>query len=459
MKRGLIMVFFVLGIVKGAFCQDDNLQLVIEGLKQPTDIAHTNDGSGRLYVLEKAGIVKVRNGGEVSDFLDISEKVFVGHMEMGLLGIAFHPDYASNGLFFLNYTAKVNGAEITRISRFEAIEGGQAGDIGSEEILLEFEQPYGNHNGGALVFGEDGYLYIASGDGGSAGDPQDKAQSLGTLLGKVLRIDVDNGDPYAIPEDNPFVGTQGAREEIYAYGLRNPWKITRDRETGEIWIADVGQNHREVINKLEAGGNYGWNIMEGSLCYPPGTDCEPVGIAPLYEYSIQNENCSVTGGYVYRGEQIPALVGQYVFGDFCSGNVWALSYEGGEVRSNLLFQADFRISTFGEDEAGEILIGDFQDGNIYRLTQTVAGLTDDKESSIFVYPNPSRRELFVKTEGENPQRISISDNYGKTINAGWKEGGDNVFEIECADLVPGLYMIDIVFLSGKHHIQKVMVME
>ncbi|WMJ73934.1 PQQ-dependent sugar dehydrogenase [Cytophagaceae bacterium ABcell3] len=344
---------------------------MIDGLTEPTDIANAGDGTHRLFILEKPGTIKVYDGNTVNEFLDITEQVYIDHTEMGLLGIAFHPNFDENGYFFLNYTAEEGNEKITRISRFTAADDRQSGMKDSEKVLLEYEQPMGNHNGGALIFGDDGYLYIANGDGGGAGDPEENAQDLMAYKGKILRIDVDKGDPYAIPEDNPFVGEENVREEIFAYGLRNPWKITQDRQTGEIWIADVGQDHLEVINRLEKGGNYGWPVMEGTMCFPPGTECEPLGIEPLYEYSIQDDNCSIIGGYVYRGTEMEDLQGNYIFADYCSGNIWALQEDEDEVTSELLHTVDYMISTFGEDEDGNLYVGDFGNGNIYRLADLV----------------------------------------------------------------------------------------
>lgn len=339
----------------------------------PVGLTSANDGSNRLFVLEQRGLVKVFSNttgvSQATTFLDISGRVSSGG-ETGLLGIAFHPNFSTNGQFFVNYTRQQNGQLQTVISRFQSDKTVANGT--SEEILLTFNQPYSNHNGGALLFGKDGYLYIATGDGGSGGDPQNNAQNLGVLLGKILRIDVnskENGLNYAIPADNPFKTTANARPEIYAYGLRNPWRVTADRETDRFWIADVGQNTREEIDILERGGNYGWRITEGDECFNPGSNCNRTGlIEPVFDYGT-SEGKSITGGYVYRGTKLASLKGQYIYGDYVSGNIWALQYnETSKQASNkLLTQLTGSLSSFGQDEAGEVYLLNYQTGKIQQL--------------------------------------------------------------------------------------------
>jgi glucose/arabinose dehydrogenase len=276
--------------------------------------------------------------------------------EMGLLGLAFHPDYETNGYFYVNYTGADGN---TRISRFQA--SGNSADKNSETYLLIIEQPYQNHNGGALAFGPDGNLYAGLGDGGSAGDPQKNGQNTKSLLGKILRLDVANGDPYAIPADNPF------GNEVWAYGLRNPWRISFDRLTGDLWIGDVGQNQWEEVDYLPkswgSGANFGWSVMEGSHAY----DSEPQsGMAlPAAEYSHAEGGCSITGGYVYRGA-IPEWNGIYFYGDYCSGKIWGLTLVDGLWKSQLLFETGTTITTFGLDESGEIYFAS-DNGTIYHF--------------------------------------------------------------------------------------------
>jgi glucose/arabinose dehydrogenase len=305
-------------------------------------------------------------------FLDITDRVNRGGDEEGLLGLAFDPAYQQNGYFYVYYSAANPRRSV--VSRFKLDQqNADMADPQSEVIIMEVAQPYANHNGGQLVFGPDGYLYIGLGDGGSAGDPHGNGQNLGTLLGKILRIDVSGlsapGD-YTIPVDNPFVGTEGARAEIWAFGLRNPWRFSFDSQTGLLWAGDVGQGSREEIDIIVKGANYGWNIMEGLDCYLPSTGCNQSGLTlPVFEYD-HSQGCSITGGYVYRGDRIPSLQGSYVYGDYCSGKIWALTYDGGAVTENiLLVDTGLSITSFGEDPAGNLYILDRQ-GGIYTLVQT-----------------------------------------------------------------------------------------
>jgi glucose/arabinose dehydrogenase len=301
----------------------------------PVELQHAGDGTNRLFLVEQEGIIRVfENSSTVSEykiFLDIRDRVRISG-EMGLLGLAFHPDYTENGYFYVNYTTDdPNNRSI--VARFEVTSDPDVADEDSEYRLIRLDQPDDNHNGGKLAFGPDGYLYISFGDGGGSGDPRNNAQNRSNLYGSILRIDVDNqeGDlRYAIPEENPFRGnTSGYRSEIYAYGLRNPWRFSFDSETGVIWAADVGQSGYEEINIVEAGGNYGWRLKEGSHCYNPPENCEIPGlIDPIYEYSHDDDiGSSITGGYVYRGSGIPELYGKYVYGDFVSSNIWSLEYD------------------------------------------------------------------------------------------------------------------------------------
>ena len=347
------------------------LQPVTSGLDTPVGIAHAGDGSGRLFVIEKPGRIRVLQGGELADapFLDISERVSASQSERGLLGLAFHPDYARNGTFYVNYT-DLRGDTV--VSRFAVgPEPGRA-DPASETVLLVLPQPAANHNGGHLAFGPDGHLYIGTGDGGGAGDRYGHGQNPQTLLGAMLRIDVDGGAPYAVPADNPFAGRSDVRAEIWSIGLRNPWRYSFDRLTGDLYIADVGQNVYEEINVQSAGApggqNYGWPIMEGLHCYPEGSACDQSGLTlPVAEYS-HDQGCSVTGGYVYRGQASPALSGIYVYGDYCSGRIWGLVRGGDGVWRNAeLGRAEANISSFGEDESGELYLTDIAGGTLFRI--------------------------------------------------------------------------------------------
>lgn len=341
---------------------------------EPLEYRQDRDNSDRVFVVEKGGRILVFPNDPQAQtaqvFLDLSGLVDSSGSEQGLLGLAFHPRYQNNGFFYVNYTDR-NGTVIARYRVDPANPDRGLADSG--EIILSFSQPYANHNGGHLAFGEDGYLYIASGDGGSAGDPHNNAQNLSSLLGKILRIDVDNpgaGRPYGIPGDNPFVGnTQGLREEIYAYGLRNPWKFSFDQERGWLWTADVGQNRVEEIDLIEKGANYGWNIMEGSQCYPEPADCNQEGlILPVWEYNHPVGN-SITGGYVYYGDSVPALRGAYIYGDFGTGMIWALWLDDGSNADNrVLLDTDLNISSFGVDRNNELYVIDYR-GKVYKLIE------------------------------------------------------------------------------------------
>lgn len=346
---------------------------------RPLDIQHAGDGSGRLFVVEQRGVISVfQNEPETEKseiFLDIRNRVEDSFNEQGLLGLAFHPEFEDNGYFYVNYTASAPNRTI--ISRFHVSEeDANRADMTSETELLSYDQPFSNHNGGHISFGPDGYLYIASGDGGSAGDPENNGQNRSSLLGAILRIDVDQiqGElEYGIPDDNPFVeNEEGHREEIFAYGLRNPWRFSFDAETGQLWAGDVGQSNREEINIIEKGLNYGWNIMEGSACFPTGSNCNTEGLEiPVFEYDHSSGDRSVTGGFVYRGSKLPQLTGLYIYADFISGRIWALDISGTEDPVNTeLFHADFNIASFGVDEQDEMYIAGF-DGKIYTLGEGV----------------------------------------------------------------------------------------
>lgn len=343
---------------------------------QPIDLQQPDDGTGRLFVAEKRGIIYVFDNDSAVDeqsvFLDIRDRVDDSGFEEGLLGFAFHPDFITNGYLYVNYTTS-EPEERTVISRFEVGPNAGEADPASEEEILSFEQPYDNHNGGQLAFGPDGYLYIAVGDGGAGGDPHEHGQDRGTLLGTLLRIDVDNaenGNSYAIPPNNPFAGNdEGYREEIFAYGLRNPWRFSFDADDGTLWTGDVGQDRYEEINIIEAGGNYGWNIMEGNHCFDPPDDCDRTGLEmPVWEYDHSQGDVSVTGGFIYRGSELADLRGLYIYADFASGRIWALDITDTNNPDNtLLLQADFSISSFGTDLDNELYICGFDNGNIYRL--------------------------------------------------------------------------------------------
>jgi glucose/arabinose dehydrogenase len=341
---------------------------VARGFRKPLFVTHAGDGSGRLFVVEQGGAIRiVRNGRLLPEpFLDLGRDLDSSSGERGLLGLAFAPDYRTSGVFYVAHTAPGPAGVIRR---FRVDRDPDHADPSSGELVLSMEDPAGNHNGGMIAFGPDGYLYAGTGDGGSAGDPWNNAQNTKSLLGKMLRLDVRT-KPYAVPTDNPWAGNDRYRPELWAIGLRNPWRFSFDRATGELWIGDVGQFAWEEIH-LEppgrGGRNYGWKILEGAHCYSPKQGCDAAGLElPIHEYS-HDDGCSVTGGYVYRGREIPALVGAYLFADYCRGTVWTLDRaEDGATQVAPLLRAK-AVSSFGEDEAGELYLCDHAGGVVHRF--------------------------------------------------------------------------------------------
>ncbi len=343
------------------------LRQVADGLINPVHLTHAGDRSGRLFIVEQAGRIRVLKEGRVlpRPFLDIREKVTSGG-ELGLLSVAFHPRYAENGRFFVNYTTG-DGTTLRSVVAEYRVSSDADVAATAERILLEVAQPFRNHNGGLALFGPDGMLYLGFGDGGSARDPLNNGQRLDTLLGKILRVDVDGGTPYRVPPDNPFVNRAGAKGEIWAYGLRNPWRFAFDRSTGRLFVADVGQNQLEEVDIVERGKNYGWRIMEGASCHLPASGCSRQGLElPIAEYD-HALGCSITGGTVYRGTRIQGLAGRYLFGDYCSGRIWILT-ETSRDRWTMTQALDtaLQIASFGEDPSGELYVVDHA-GAIYLL--------------------------------------------------------------------------------------------
>ena len=336
------------------------------------DLKYPDDDTSRLFLVLQPGRIMVfendRNVEAAGEFLDIRDSVSDAGNEEGLLGLAFDPAYRTNGHFYVYYSASSPRRSV--VSRFTVSnENADRAEASTERVVLEVPQPFSNHNGGQLLFGPDGHLYIGLGDGGSGGDPFRNGQDVSTLLGSILRIDVsglDDAGAYVVPPDNPLVGRAGAREEIWAYGLRNPWRFTFDRQTGDLWAADVGQDEVEEVDLIRPGLNYGWNVLEGFECF---SSCVSIGLEPPIVQYGRADGCSITGGYVYRGSRLPSLDGAYVYGDFCSGKLWALRYNGDEVTEHMeLIDSRLRISAFGEDRDAELLILSF-DGRIYRFEE------------------------------------------------------------------------------------------
>ena len=387
------------------FNQTINAQLNIKEafpnlqFEQVIDIQSAEDNTNRLFFVSQPGVIfsinNDANETEKNIFLDISEKVLFGG-EQGLLGLAFHPEFSRNGYFYVNYT--VNNPRRSIVSRFNvSADNPQKADSLSEVVLLSVGQPYSNHNGGQIAFGPDNYLYISFGDGGSAGDPQNNAQNRENLLGTIARIDVDKNDVglnYSIPDSNPYKNnSQGFREEIFAYGLRNVWRFSFDSD-GKLWAADVGQGKWEEINLIENGKNYGWRIMEGQHCYNPPSGCNQTGLElPIWEYGHNDQGgYSVTGGHLYEGDELEELKGKYIFGDYVTGNLWALSINNNQVSNELLSTSNFSISTFGVDANKELFFANYSNGKIYKFESSVSSLEESSKNFSFKldqnYPNP-----------------------------------------------------------------------
>jgi len=422
---------------------------------QPVDIQNAGDGSNRLFVLSQEGIIHVfhneENVSSKKTFLDIREKVLSGG-EQGLLGLAFHPDYESNGYFYVDYTA--SNPRRTVIARYKVSGDPDAADKNSEQILMEVAQPYSNHNGGQITFGPDGYLYISFGDGGAGGDPQGYAQNLKSELGKILRIDVNNSSGnknYSIPNGNPFKGnTNNLKEEIYAWGLRNVWRFSFDGQ-GKLWAADVGQNAWEEINIIEAGKNYGWNIMEGLHCFTPSSGCDETNLTkPIWEYAHNSSGgYSVTGGFVYNGNNAAELIGNYIYGDYVSGNIWRLEYKNGSANNSLLSQTNYNISTFGVDENNELYFADYS-GKIYKFKGTTTGSVGEVIKNDFKlyqnYPNPFNPSTTIAFElpvdGQHAVHLQIWDILGNQIISlinGIKLSGLQNINFNADGLTSGIY--------------------
>ncbi len=454
MKSALLLLCLALG--GHAFAQSIIIESFASGFNRPVDIQ--NAGDTRLFVVEQDGVIRiVDSSGSINStpFLDIDSRVRSTGNEQGLLGLAFHPNYSSNGLFYVHYTNNSGGSTI---AEYAVSSNANVADFNSERVLLTFSQPFSNHNGGAIAFSPiDGFLYIASGDGGDANDPGDRAQSTGNLLGKILRIDVNSGNPYAIPADNPFVGTAGA-DEIWAYGIRNPWRISFDSSNGDLWIGDVGQGQIEEINAIPPSRsgdplNLGWRCYEGSMLNGSvdTTDCPDISTLefPVAEYLHSGNGpfkCSITGGYVYRGSVYPGLVGNYVFADYCSNEIGLAIFDGSDW--NIVWYGPFdnnNFSTFGVDQSGELYVAGLTSGTVYRIID--ANLSTDTPSleSISIYPNPSsdfiRFQLPTQTT-DLAATVTISDLLGR-IHLKETVLLNNELQVDISRLSPGIYAFQL----------------
>lgn len=433
----------------------------------PVGIHSPGPGSNLLFVVEQRGSIKYFVNDDTSSrsttFLDISGRITAGG-EMGLLGLAFHPNYANNREFYLNYTRTIttpSGSQLqTVISRMKAMaDEPLRADTLSEEILLTIPQPYQNHNGGNIMFGPDGYLYIGMGDGGGGGDPVRAGQDRRQLLAKFLRIDVDTtvGDRrYGIPPDNPYAGnSQGFQEEIFAYGVRNPWRFSFDSQTGMLWAGDVGQGAWEEVSIIEKGKNYGWNIMEGFHCYSPSSGCDTTGLTmPVWEYSHDTTGGqSITGGFVYRGTKVPALIGKYIFADFVSTKVWALDYTPGQAaNATLLKRSGLSIASFGVDANKELYVCAFN-GYIYRFVQNPGADVESIEQGAAaaidaIIPNPAHSRALISYSLANAGAVHLSvfDLMGRhvaTLVDGIVPAGSHSVQFDAAGFPGAVYICRI----------------
>ena len=450
MKRYLLFLGFLLSVTLQG--QELNLVPFASGFNAPLDIK--NSGDQRLFIVEQGGRIKIVNSDgstNATPFLDISSIISSGG-ERGLLGLAFHPNYSTNGYFYLYYTNPNGDVQISRFS-VDAQDPNLA-DASSAFSILTIDQPYPNHNGGCIAFGPDGYLYIGSGDGGSGGDPDNRGQNTMTLLGKILRIDIDQtsgGLNYAIPNDNPFAGSTTDAQEIWAYGMRNPWKFSFDLATGDLWIADVGQNAFEEINKVsgtEAGLNYGWRCYEGNQIYN-NSNCPSSSelTFPLTVYP-HNIGSSITGGYVYHGTQAPWMQGYYVFADFVSGIMGLVNPDNGVIEITQNFSPNW--SSFGEDIDQELYVSGFN-GVIYKIEGVVLAANDWAPTSVALWPNPSK-EVTTISASRPMSQLHVYDSKGAQI-ASFNLAATTTHTLSTAQWAEGWYIVQVVTESGaiSHH--------
>jgi len=446
-------------IIFGFILEAQELELIpiSSGFENITDIAFTADG--RMFVVEQEGKIKlVQDGNTLSqDFLDIDNLVNNNLDERGLLGLAFHPNYDNNGYFFVNYSNNSGNSVIARytVSASDA----NLADASTGKIIMTIQQPEWNHNGGCLKFGHDGYLYIGTGDGGSGGDPWNNAQNPQALLGKMLRIDIDNGDPYGIPTDNPFVNDDSVLDEIWATGLRNPWRYSFDKETGDLWIGDVGQGEKEEIDFQDAdspgGENYGWRCYEGTDQY--STDvCNDNYVNPIFEVNHSggfSGPCSITGGFVYRGTKHPSLYGKYICTDFCDGSFYYVEPNGtGGWASTELGILTGAISTFGEDAEGELYCG-YLYGTIYKISvEGSNSISNIPELEQFeVTPNPFLNELIIEINSHTSvdMKMELMDQTGRIVySEEINVMGDFYKKIEPEQLSTGVYFLNLKSPKG-----------
>ena len=456
------LTLLLLLVTTFSFSQDIYTILFADGFSNPVEMQ--NVGDDRLFIVEKRGVIEILQLDGTTNptpFLDIQSIVLTpggNYDERGLLGLAFHPDYINNGYFYVNYIDNFGNTQISRFS--VSTSDPNIADPDSEFQILEVEQPYANHNGGCLRFGPEGYLYIGLGDGGSAGDPENRSQNLQTLLGKMLRIDIDNTEGstnYAVPSNNPFVGDPNALDEIWSYGLRNPWRFSFDSETDELWIGDVGQGSIEEIDRAAAGvsgQNYGWRCYEGNQEYnTSGCPMEFDLTFPVAEYSHSGGNCSITGGYVYRGEIYENFLGIYFYADFCSGEIGTIDQSNNQINHG---PYNGSWVSFGEDKNKELYIID-NFGSIYKIEGNILSTTDFNINTVSIYPNPASNNLNVKSSNNSfIKNISIYDLKG-SIALTKNISGLTETNISINLLQSGIYMVKVTSAEGISIIKKLIV--
>ncbi len=467
MKTKKTILLFITAILNFiVYSQEIDIELFASGFNSPVSIKHAGDS--RLFVVEQEGVIKIVNSdGSVNTtpFLNIDSRVIDTGSERGLLGLAFHPQYMSNGFFFVNY---INNSGNTVVSRFIANPpDGNTADPNTEEVLLTINQPFSNHNGGDLAFGNDGHLYIATGDGGSGGDPDNYGQNLNSLLGKMLRININSaegGNNYAIPADNPFVGNGAALDEIWFYGLRNPWRFSFDSLTHDMWIGDVGQGNIEEIDFIEStstgGENFGWRCYEGNSPYNT-SGCPDMSTLtfPIGQYTHSGNGpfkCSITGGYRYRGTLFPNFYGLYFFADYCSNEIGTLTPNGSNW--DMAFTNQFTgngWTTFGEALNGELYIAGGSSGNVYHIVDNSLSVDEFSKATFNMYPNPAKDRITIESSTAI-SKINIYSLQGKVVKSVDSNNRSNI-EIKTNDLAKGLYLTEIISDEGIKETKKLVI--
>ena len=459
MKTKITLFLFVLSAY--SFAQTIALTPFVTGISEPAEIV--NAGDSRLFIVQQGGAIRIANPDgtlKPTNFLTIPSSMLAGGNEQGLLGLAFHPQYATNGFFYINYTRASDGATV--VARYSVNPNNPDVALTSGTILLTVAQPFSNHNGGTLRFGPDGYLYIGMGDGGSGGDPGNRAQNINDNLGKMLRIDVNTTSgnlPYGIPSGNPYIGVAG-NDEIWAVGVRNPWKFSFDRLNGDMWIADVGQSAVEEINHVSAtaaGLNYGWKCYEGNSIYTSG--CVQPGTTytfPVATYPHSGGACSVTGGYVYTGSTYPNMLGKYFFADYCVNRIGMVNVATNAITYSSTFPGNSYFTTFGQDVNGELYVAASFSGIIYKITDSSLSRSDFSKMTLSVAPNPATSEFFVKmANGNYPVQVSVVDVTGKVLVN--QQIDSETSSISTGSFQNGMYIVNVTDHSGADATSKLVV--